>query len=88
MTFARVSPIEGGWVHDEVARVEGSSELFQRELLAGALRPLEEDDGPAPVGNLWQLEFGEMFAQGAKRRRKIRPAPGKTDFALDHETGS
>jgi len=44
--------IMGNRMNGEVTRVEGGSELLQRLLLAGALRPFEQDDRAAAVGDL------------------------------------
>ena len=41
--------------------IEGGSELPQRKLLACSIRPFEEDDRAATMGDLWQLQFAKMF---------------------------
>jgi hypothetical protein len=73
---------------DELAWIERRGELLQGEFLAGAFDAFEQDDRAAAVGDLGQLQLGDMLAQRCERGRQpcATRAACNTDFPVEHRT--
>src|SRR3954465_6482785 len=90
VAFARLASIIGRPMRNEMTWIERRCELPQRELFTCPLRSFKQDDGPAAMGNLWQLKFAQMIPKRSKCGRKIsyHARAGNTGFPLNHRTGS